>query len=82
MPCKRHIEKVSMMNLALMSLKETRWYNKLTFFYKIVNGLLPDYIMSYVEASFHENYPLRPISGGKLKAIPSQTKSFKKTCLD
>ena len=63
-----------------MPLKERRWYNKLTFFYKIVNGLLPDYLQSYTEASFQSNYRfLRSISAGKLKAIPSRTKSFKKT---
>ena len=61
-----------------MSLKERRWYNKLTFFYKIVNGLLPDYLQSCIEVSFQDNYPLKSISTGKLEVIPSRTKSFKK----
>ena len=64
--------------LGLMSLKERCWYNKLTFFYKIVNGQVPDYLQSYIDASFQDNYPLRSIWAGKLKAIPSRTKSFKK----
>ena len=41
--------------LGLMSSKERRWYNKLTFFYKIVNGLLTDYLQSYIEASIQDN---------------------------
>ena len=47
--------------LGLMFLKERRWYNKLTFFYKIVNGQVPDYLQSYIDASFQDNYPLRSI---------------------
>ena len=47
-----------------MSSKERPWYNKLTFFYKIVNGLLPDYLQSYIEPSFQDNYPLRSVSAG------------------
>ena len=48
-----------------MSLKEQHWYNKLTFFYKIVHALL----YAYIVASFQDNYPL--ISTRKLKAILS-----------
>ena len=43
--------------LGLMSLKERYWYNKLTFFHKMVNRLLPEYLQSYIEASFQDNYP-------------------------
>ena len=32
--------------LGLHSLIKRRWFNKLIFFYKIVNGLLPDYLYS------------------------------------
>ena len=43
-------------------------------------------MQSCVEAPFQDNYPLRSISAGKLKATPPQTKSFKKTifpqCID
>ena len=61
------------------SLKEMRWYCLRTFFYKIVNRLLPDYLQSHTEASFQHNYPFRSISTRKLKVFPSRTKSFKKT---
>ena len=32
--------------LGLISLSKRCWYNKLIFFYKIVNGLLPDSLQS------------------------------------
>ena len=35
--------------LGLMSLSKRRWYNKLTFFYKTVNGILLDYLHSCIE---------------------------------
>ena len=41
--------------LGLHSLIKRRWCNKLIFFYKIVNGLLPDYVYSYLD------FPLRKI---------------------
>ena len=34
--------------LGLISLNKRRWYNKFTFFYKIVNGILPDYHHSFI----------------------------------
>ena len=52
--------------LGLHSLIKRRWCNKLIFFDKIVNGLLPDYLYSYLDFPSHMNYPLR-------------TKSFKNT---
>ena len=65
-------------DLGLISLKERRWYSKLTFFYEIVNWRPPDYQQSSIEVSFQDNYPLRSLLAGKLKAIPYWTKSFKK----
>ena len=44
--------------LGLISLCKRRWYNKLIFFYKIVNELLPDYLQSYLEVPSQDNYPL------------------------
>ena len=78
---KGHLENIALLGdeLFLMPLKEMRWYNKLTFFYKVVYGLLTGHLQSYVEASFQDNYSLRSISAGKWKVIPSRTKSFKKT---
>ena len=64
-----------------MSLSKRHWYNKLTFFYKIVNGLLPDYLHSCVDVFSQNNYPLRSVSSGKLKRITWRTKGFSKTFL-
>ena len=35
--------------LGLYSLSKRRWRSKLIFFYKIINGMLPDYLYSYLE---------------------------------
>ena len=35
--------------LGLHSLVKRHWRNKLVFFYKIVNRLLPDYLYSYID---------------------------------
>ena len=45
--------------LGLHSLTNKQWRSKLIFFYKIVNGLLQDYLYSYLDFSSEENYPLR-----------------------
>ena len=50
-----------------MSLSKRRWYNKLIFFYKIVNGILPDYLHSCIGFFSQNKYPLRSVSSGKLK---------------
>ena len=42
--------------LGLMPFKRRRCYNKLTFCYETVNGLLSHYLQSYTEASFQDNY--------------------------
>ena len=65
--------------LGLTLLSKRRWYNKLTFFYKIVNGVLLDCLQSCVEFFSEDNYSLRSVSSGKLKCIPSRAKSFSKT---
>ena len=69
-----------------MSSSEKRWYNKLTFFYKTLNGILTDYLHSCIDFLSKNKYPLRSVSSGKLKYIPSRTKSFSKTffpyCID
>ena len=58
---------------------ERRWRSKLTFFYSIVNGLLPKYIYSYVKFSLQENYPLRSALTAKINPIPSRSKTFRNT---
>ena len=64
--------------LGLMSLSKRRWCNKLIFFYKIVNGILPDYLHSCIDFFSQNKYPLRSVSSGKLECIPLRTKSFSK----
>ena len=54
-----------------------RWHSKLNFFYKIVNGLLQDYLHSNLDFSSEENYPLR--SAASFSPSSSRTKSFKNT---
>ena len=51
--------------LGLISLSKRRWYNKLIFFYKVVKGLLPDYLQFYREVPSQDNYLLRSVSAGK-----------------
>ena len=43
--------------LDLYSLAKRRWRSKLFFFYKIINGMLPDYLYSYLEFPSQDNYP-------------------------
>ena len=64
--------------LGLHSLFTRRWRSKLIFFYKIVNGLLPEYLYSYLNFPSQDNYSLRSASTSVIKSIPSRTKSFKK----
>ena len=65
--------------LGLHSLTKRRWCSKLIFFYKIVNGLLPNYLYSYLHFSSEEIYPLRSAASSKLRPFSSRTKSFKNT---
>ena len=46
-------------DLGLHTLIERRWRGKITFFNKIVNGLFPKYLYSYLKFPSQENYPLR-----------------------
>ena len=65
--------------LGLHTLIERRCRSKLTFFYKIVNGLLPEYRYLYLEFPSQENYPLRSTSNTRTNPIPSRSKPFRKT---
>ena len=65
--------------LGLHSLVERRRRNKLIFFYKIVNGLLPDYLYSYLNFASQQNYLLRSAEASKIMPISARTKSFKKS---
>ena len=65
--------------LDLHSLVKRRWRNKLVFFYKIVNRLLPDYLYSYLDFPSQESYLLRSSSASIIRPLPTRTKSFKET---
>ena len=63
--------------LGLYSLSKRRWKSKLIFFYKIVNGMLPNYLHSFLDFPSQENYPLRSSSENIVRPIPTRTKTFK-----
>ena len=67
--------------MGLYSLAKRRWRSKLIFFYKIINGMLPDYLYSYLEFPSQDNYPLRSASKIIIRPIPTRTKTFKNTFL-
>ena len=62
--------------LGLHSLFKRHWRNKLVFFYKIVNRLLPDYLYSYLDFSSQENYLLRLSSASVARPVLTRTKSW------
>ena len=65
--------------LGLHSLVKRRWRNKLVFFDKIINCLLPDYLHCYLDFSSQENYILRSSSTSIIRPVLTRTKSFKRT---
>ena len=65
--------------LGLHSLVERHRRNKLIFFYKIVNGLLSDYLYSYLNFSSQQNYPLRSAKASKIMPISTKTKPISGT---
>ena len=67
--------------LDVYSLAKRRWRSKLIFFYKIINGMLPDYLYSYLEFPSQDNYPLRSASKAIICSIPTRKKTFKNTFL-
>ena len=65
--------------LGLHSLIEKRWRSKLIFFYKIMKGLLPEYLFSYVDFSTQEKYSLRLSTTSMIRSFPSKKQFFKNT---
>ena len=65
--------------LGLYSLSKRRWRSKIIFFYKIINGILPNYLYSCIEFPSQENYPLRSAFSNVIRPIPTRTKTFKNT---
>ena len=75
----RNIKEKIYDELGLHSLTKRRWRSKLIFCYKLVNGLLLDYLYSYLHFSSEEIYPLRSAASSKLRPFSSRTISFKDT---
>ena len=67
--------------LGLHSLSKRCWCNKLIFSYKILNGLLPKYLYSYLTFPSQKSYPLRAALTIKTNVIPSRIKNLIKTFL-
>ena len=65
--------------LNLYSVIKRCWCSKLIFFYKMVNGLLPDYLSSYLDFPSKIKYSLISVSTSVIKPPLPRTKSFKNT---
>ena len=65
--------------LGLHSLIERHWRSKLLFFYKIMKGLLPEYLFSYLDFSTQEKYSLRLSTTSMIRPFPLKKKFFKNT---
>ena len=73
------IVKFKSWEIKFKSLIKRRWRNKLVFFYKTVNRLLPGYLYSYIDFPSQESYLLRSSLASIIRPLPTRTKSFKGT---
>ena len=62
--------------LGLESLANRRWSRRLFFFHKILNGLSPLYLRSYLHNSTEVIYQTRSSSSSKIKSFSDRTKNF------
>ena len=62
--------------LGLESLAEWRWSGKIFFFHKIVNGLLPVYLQSYISYCGEGVYRTRSANQKNLRRFSTRTKIF------
>ena len=62
--------------LGLECLQTRRWYRKMIFFYKILNGLAPKYLFDILPVSKNRHYSFRNQSNLELSQFFSRTKSF------
>ena len=63
--------------LGLVSLGDRRWCRKLTFFYKIVNGLAPKYLVNYLNINDNQVYKTRASEHSYMKRFRTRTENFK-----
>ena len=62
--------------LGLESLAERRWSRKIFFFCKIINGLLPVYLQSYISYCGEGIYRTRSANQNNLRQFSPRTKIF------
>ena len=62
--------------LGLESLANRRWSRRLFFFHKILNGLSPLYLQSYLHNNTEVIYQTRSSSSSKIKSFSARTKNF------
>ena len=62
--------------IGLESLADRRWSLKIFFFHKIVNGLLPSYLQSYLDHYNYGEYQTRSACQNKMKTFSGRTKAF------
>ena len=72
-------DSASIRKLGLESLKDRRWHRKLCLFYKIVKGLLPKYLTSYLELHNNSIYQTRSTVKNIVKQTTSRTVNFNNT---
>ena len=63
--------------LGLESLANRRWSRRLFFYHKILNGLSPLYLRSYLHNNTEVIYQTRSSSSSKIKSISARTKTSK-----
>ena len=63
--------------LGLESLTDRRWIRKFVFFYKIANGLSPQYLCRYLNFNNTFTYKTRSSNLNKIKGIRARTEQFK-----
>ena len=64
------------LEIGLESLADRRWSRKIFFFHKIVNGLLPSYLQSYLSHYNYGEYQTRSACQNKVKTLSGRTKAF------
>ena len=62
--------------IGLESLADRRWSPKIFFFHKIVNGLLPSYLESYLNHCNDGEYQTKSACQNKMKILSGRTKAF------
>ena len=65
--------------LGLESLQSRRWYSKMIFFYKILNGLTPKYLFDIIPLSNDNCYNTKTQLKSELTLFYTSTKRFSNT---